>query len=228
MLELFHQSLPQGRCARPSTTLSPTDMALSEYSTSQGDISQANESLSDVAGIDEVILSDIVILKLVLFVPKLKWSLLSIGKMTHDSNCKTEFSPSLCSFQDLESRKIIGNARVKNGLYRIDVQKKVASNKQSFTAAPTKTRIAVTPPLTTTDRSLDLHRQRSRIRTPTSIVVPTKTRIVVTPRSTAIDRSLDLHRHHSRIGIENFEAYKMMGKENRWRVLGNVGSSTVT
>ncbi|KAF7844220.1 uncharacterized protein G2W53_001125 [Senna tora] len=52
---------------------------------------------------------------------------------------------------------------------------------------------------TATDRSPDLHRHRSRIRTPTSIAAPTKTRIAVRPRPTATDRSLDLHHHHSRI-----------------------------
>ncbi|KAF7813113.1 Retrovirus-related Pol polyprotein from transposon TNT 1-94 [Senna tora] len=54
----------------------------------------ADGSLSDVARIGEVILSD------------------------SDTN---------------SSVTIIGNARVKNGLYRIDVDKKVISNKQSFT-----------------------------------------------------------------------------------------------
>ncbi|KAF7812394.1 uncharacterized protein G2W53_033370 [Senna tora] len=47
----------------------------------------------------------------------------------------------------------------------------------TFMEAPTKTRIAVSPPPTATDRSLDLQHHRSRIRTPTSIAATTKTRI---------------------------------------------------
>ncbi|KAF7807432.1 Retrovirus-related Pol polyprotein from transposon TNT 1-94 [Senna tora] len=54
-----------------------------------------------------------------------------------DSKCKAMFSPSLSSFQDLDSGKMIGNTRVKDGLYKIDVRKKVTSNKQSFAAGMT-------------------------------------------------------------------------------------------
>ena len=94
----------------------------------------ADGSLSDVAGIGEVPLTDSIVLKSVLFVPNLKCNLLSIGKLTQDSNCKAEFSQSLCSFKDLNSGEMIGNARVKDGLYRIEVNKKSIPDKLSFTA----------------------------------------------------------------------------------------------
>ncbi|KAF7807385.1 putative protein phosphatase 2C 39 [Senna tora] len=94
----------------------------------------ADGSLGDVTGIGEVSLSDSITLKSVLFVPKLKCNLLSVAKLTHDSNCKAEFSNSSCSFQDVDSGKIIGNARVCNDLYRFEMNKEIAPNKESFTA----------------------------------------------------------------------------------------------
>ncbi|KAF7821700.1 Retrovirus-related Pol polyprotein from transposon TNT 1-94 [Senna tora] len=94
----------------------------------------ADGSLADVTGIGEVSLSDSITLKSVLFVPKLKCNLLSVAKLAHDSNCKAEFSHSSCSFQDVDSRKMIGNARVRDDLYRFEMNKEIAPNKQSFAA----------------------------------------------------------------------------------------------
>ncbi|KAF7844141.1 Retrovirus-related Pol polyprotein from transposon RE1 [Senna tora] len=94
----------------------------------------ADGSLANVTGIGEVSLSDSITLKSVLFVPKLKCNLLSVAKLAHDSNCKAEFSHSSCSFQDVDSGKMIGNARVREDLYRFEMNKEVAPNKQSFAA----------------------------------------------------------------------------------------------
>ncbi|KAF7808202.1 Retrovirus-related Pol polyprotein from transposon TNT 1-94 [Senna tora] len=94
----------------------------------------ADGSLADVTGIEEVSLSDSITLKSVLFVPKLKCNLLSVAKLAHDSNCKAEFSHSSCSFQDVDSGKMIGNARVRDDLYRFEMNKEIAPNKQSFAA----------------------------------------------------------------------------------------------
>ncbi|KAF7835228.1 Retrovirus-related Pol polyprotein from transposon TNT 1-94 [Senna tora] len=94
----------------------------------------ADGSLADVTGIGEVSLSDSITLKSVLFVPKLKCNLLSVAKLAHDSNCKAEFAHSSCSFQDVDSGKMIGNARVREDLYRFEMNKEVAPNKQSFAA----------------------------------------------------------------------------------------------
>ncbi|KAF7821841.1 Retrovirus-related Pol polyprotein from transposon TNT 1-94 [Senna tora] len=58
----------------------------------------------------------------------------SVAKLTSDSNCKAEFSHSSCSFQDVDSGKMIGNARVRDDLYRFEMNKEIAPNKQSFTA----------------------------------------------------------------------------------------------
>ena len=47
---------------------------------------------SSVAGIDSVIVSKDIRLNSVLFVPKLDYNLLSIGKLTRDLKCITKFS----------------------------------------------------------------------------------------------------------------------------------------
>lgn len=56
-------------------------------------------------------------LKLVLYVLDLKCNLLSISKITKDSNCSIIFSPSCCEFQDFSLGRMIGNAKEQNSLY---------------------------------------------------------------------------------------------------------------
>ncbi|KAF7812802.1 Retrovirus-related Pol polyprotein from transposon TNT 1-94 [Senna tora] len=73
----------------------------------------ADGSLSDVIGIGEVYLTVPITLKSVLFLPTLKCNLLSI---------------------DVDSGKVIGNARVHDGLYRDEMNRESTSNKQSFAA----------------------------------------------------------------------------------------------
>ncbi|KAF7828194.1 Retrovirus-related Pol polyprotein from transposon RE2 [Senna tora] len=59
-------------------------------------------------------------------------SLSDITGTGEDSNGKAEFSHSSCSFQDVDSGKVIGNARVHDGLYRVEMNRESTSNKQSF------------------------------------------------------------------------------------------------
>ncbi|CAN1828255.1 hypothetical protein LINPERHAP1_LOCUS32174, partial [Linum perenne] len=47
-------------------------------------------------------------------------NLLSIPKLTSESNCVVRFFPSYCLIEDLNSGKVIGNARMKDGLYYLD------------------------------------------------------------------------------------------------------------
>ena len=56
----------------------------------------------------------------VLHVPNLSCNLLSISQLTKRSNCSTKFLPSHCVFQDLSSRKTIGSAKERGGLYYFD------------------------------------------------------------------------------------------------------------
>ena len=74
-------------------------------------------SLSKVAGIGFVAITDDLILKFVLFVHNLTCDLLSISKLTKDLNCVTNFFLNHCEFQDLELGRMIGNAKECVGLY---------------------------------------------------------------------------------------------------------------
>ena len=56
-------------------------------------------------------------LKFVLHIPKLTCNLLSVSKLSRDSNCCVIFYESHCIFQDRSSGKTIGCARMINGLY---------------------------------------------------------------------------------------------------------------
>ena len=57
------------------------------------------------------------LLKSVLYVPNLKYSLLSMSKLSKDLDCIMTFFPSYCIFQDRSSGKMIGSAEEKDGLY---------------------------------------------------------------------------------------------------------------
>ena len=90
----------------------------------------ADGSLSKVAGTGSVIISKNLTLDAVLFVPNLDCNLLSISKLTRDHNCVTKFFPNMCEFQDLDSGRMIGNARMCAGLYilRVDDPEKQFQN----------------------------------------------------------------------------------------------------
>lgn len=76
----------------------------------------ADGSLSPVAEKGTVILSNLLRLDSVLFVPKLSCNLLSVRKLTRDHNCIAKFFPSYCDFQDLSLGRTIGKAREYEGL----------------------------------------------------------------------------------------------------------------
>ncbi|RVW47126.1 Retrovirus-related Pol polyprotein from transposon RE1 [Vitis vinifera] len=77
----------------------------------------ADGSLSKVAGTGSVVLSRDLTLNSVLLVSNLDCNLLSISKLTKEKRCITNFSSTHCEFQDLDSRKTIGNAEECSGLY---------------------------------------------------------------------------------------------------------------
>ena len=74
-------------------------------------------SLTTVVGIGDISVNNHLILRDVLHVPKLYTNLISIKKLTQDANCLAIFSPNSCEFQERDSRKMIGYAKVKEGLY---------------------------------------------------------------------------------------------------------------
>ena len=88
----------------------------------------ANESLATVAGLGDVYVSPSLVLKNILHVPKLSTNLVSIQKLTHDLQCYAMFSPSYCVFEDQGSRRKIGLAKERNGLYHLESPQKIMSN----------------------------------------------------------------------------------------------------
>ena len=77
----------------------------------------ADGSTSKGAGMGTIIVTKDLILKFVLLIPKLTYNLLSISKLTKDLRCITHFSSTHCDSQDLESGRMIGNAKECAGLY---------------------------------------------------------------------------------------------------------------
>ena len=76
----------------------------------------ADGKMSPAVGKGTVCLPNM-ILKSVLYVPKLTYNLLSVSKLTKDMNCVVTFFSSHCEFQDRSSGKMIGIAEKKDGLY---------------------------------------------------------------------------------------------------------------
>ena len=77
----------------------------------------ADGSFAPIAGKGSIFLSPTLCLKSVLHVPKLACNLLSVSKLSQDSNCCVSFFDSHCVFQEHPSGKTIGSAKMKDGLY---------------------------------------------------------------------------------------------------------------
>lgn len=72
---------------------------------------------SAIAGEGSSMLSKHIDLKNVLHVPKLSYNLLSVSKICKDSNRNVKFFDTHCIFQDQTSGKMIGGAKMMDGLY---------------------------------------------------------------------------------------------------------------
>ena len=77
----------------------------------------ADGSYSLVAGMETVRLTENFSLDKVLHVPNLSYNLLSISKLTKDEKVLVEFSALGCVVQEQELGKMIGTAKVDDGLY---------------------------------------------------------------------------------------------------------------
>lgn len=84
-------------------------------------ITQANGSLSKVVDSISTHLSYDIELLSILHVSSFPFNLLSISKITKTLNCFVSFYPSMCIFQDLETRKMIGMGPEICGLYYLDL-----------------------------------------------------------------------------------------------------------
>ena len=76
-----------------------------------------NGSLKTVARKGTIKLSEELILEFVLYVAKLSCNLIFVSKLAQDLHSRTKFFPSHCEFQDLYSKRTIGNARECERLY---------------------------------------------------------------------------------------------------------------
>ncbi|KAF7842202.1 uncharacterized protein G2W53_004500 [Senna tora] len=83
-------------------------------------ITIADGSVTIVAGLGNVRLNDHITLKDVLHVPKLCTNLISVHKLTNDSQCSAIFHPTHCVFQEQGTKRMIGHAKEWNGLYYLD------------------------------------------------------------------------------------------------------------
>ncbi|XP_075077106.1 uncharacterized protein LOC142163859 [Nicotiana tabacum] len=80
----------------------------------------ANGSLTAISGIGYVICTPNIKLSSVLHVPEFPVSLLSVSAITKALNCKIEFFPDHCIFQDFQTEKRIGSGRLRDDLYILD------------------------------------------------------------------------------------------------------------
>nr|CAD1824666.1 unnamed protein product [Ananas comosus var. bracteatus] len=83
-------------------------------------ITLADGSHAPIHGIGCVDASPSINLSSVLFVPSFPSNLLSVSKLTKSHNCSVTFYPHHCVFQNLTTRKTIGEGREKDGLYLLD------------------------------------------------------------------------------------------------------------
>ncbi|KAM0954152.1 putative RNA-directed DNA polymerase [Dioscorea sansibarensis] len=106
----------------------------STYSPSSGNhrVTLTDGSFSTVAGTGTIRLSPNLVLKDVLYVPKLACTLISVCKLTKDLDCVANFSDRTGVLQDLSSRARIGNARLVASLYCPKIDPQV--NSQAYSA----------------------------------------------------------------------------------------------
>lgn len=106
----------------------------STYSTSSSNhrFTLTDGSFSSDAGTRTIRLSPNLVLKDVLYVPKLAYNLISVCKLTKDLSCGANFSDHTCVLQDLSSRARFGNARSVAGLYYLKIDPQV--NSQAYSA----------------------------------------------------------------------------------------------
>ena len=76
--------------------------------------------MSTIAGVGDIEIAPNFVLKNVLHVLKLSANLVSIQKLTKDLHCHAIFCSSYSEVQDQGSRRKIGHAKEKDGLYYLD------------------------------------------------------------------------------------------------------------
>ncbi|GJW16847.1 cysteine-rich receptor-like protein kinase 8 [Tanacetum coccineum] len=82
-------------------------------------INLPNGQTSTISQIGNLTLQNDLPLKDVLVVPSFKFSLLSVSKLTKDSNCFVTFYSEFCVIQDLVTKKVLGMGKKQAGLYHL-------------------------------------------------------------------------------------------------------------
>lgn len=106
----------------------------------------ADGSFSRIAGKGFVKLSENIGLKSVLHVPKLACNLLSVSKLSKDSNCRSTFFDSHCEFQDRSSGRMIRSNKMIDSLYYFDdnfSSNKIAQASSSISFASAREQITL-------------------------------------------------------------------------------------
>lgn len=70
----------------------------------------------------------------VLYVPNIKWNLLSISQLTCDNNCSVEFHSNYCFVRDKETGRVLLQRKLRDGLYQLNLDL-TKSNKNPTTCA---------------------------------------------------------------------------------------------
>ena len=94
----------------------------------------ADDSYSTIPGKGLINLSKKISLKDVLHVPKLTCNLLLVSKLSKDSNFRVIFSKSYCFFQEQDSGKMIGSAKLIHGLYFFEEEESKNKEVQGFSS----------------------------------------------------------------------------------------------
>ncbi|KAK9912321.1 hypothetical protein M0R45_036189 [Rubus argutus] len=84
-------------------------------------ITTTDGSHSPVSGEETVTLSPSLTLDIVLIVPSLAYSLLSVSQITFALSCLVIFWPAFCIFQDILTQKILGYGIRRGNLYYLDL-----------------------------------------------------------------------------------------------------------
>lgn len=103
-------------------TGNPTFFSMYQSHTSPTTVTLADGSTSAVLGSGTVNPTPSITLSSVLSLPKFAFNLVSVSKLTRTLNCSVSFFPGYCLFQDLVTKKIIGEGHESAGLYILDTQ----------------------------------------------------------------------------------------------------------
>lgn len=82
----------------------------------------ADGILLPIIHVESINLSPDLKLDSVLCLPKFDCNFLSIAKSIRDLNCSVAFYPNPCTFQDLDSKRQIGAAKLCDGVYQLNIE----------------------------------------------------------------------------------------------------------